>query len=427
MKITVIGAGYVGLITGISFAELGNDVWCLDVDKTKIAQLTDGIPPFYEPGLAELLERNIQAKRLHFSTQPTSIATSEVVFIAVGTPSLPHGDVNLSYVEQSATTIGEHLTAYTVIVNKSTVPVGTGDFVTEIINKHYSGPFDVVSNPEFLREGSAIADSMKPERIVVGGSSPKAMALMQELYKPFDCPILCTDIKTAEIIKYASNAFLATSISFINQISQLCTKVGADVQAVAQGMKLDKRIGKYAFLSAGIGYGGSCFPKDVKGLMQSLRDFHCSHGLLEAVEHINQSQIKLFLDTIHECFPSRRKTTLAVWGLAFKPKTDDMRDAPSLPILQHLLDEGFTIQAYDPEAMENAKKLLPTVTYCENALDTLVDADGLLVLTEWDEFRQINMPEVKSRLNTPILIDGRNIYDSDELTKLGITYKSIGR
>lgn len=427
MNISVIGTGYVGLVTGTCFAELGNTVTCIDIDSEKISLLKRGVAPFYEPGLEELLKRNQQALRLSFTTSFGDISSSTIIFIAVGTPSRPNGDVDLSYVEKVAATIAMHLKQYAVIVNKSTVPVGTGDFVRAIIKKTYSGEFDVVSNPEFLREGSAIEDCLHPDRIVIGTTNHKALVLIQELYKPFNCPLVITNIKTAEIIKYASNAFLATSISFINQISQLCEEVGANVEEVAHGMKLDKRIGKQAFLRAGIGYGGSCFPKDVKGLLQSLKKHRCSLGILEAVETINYTQQQLFLQKINKLFPLLQDKKIAIWGLSFKPKTDDLRDAPSVTIIPALQQAGANIVAYDPVAMHNAKKIFKKVTYAKTATDALTGSDCLVILTDWDEFKQVDKRELKKRLTQPIIIDGRNIYDPEEMKKNGFTYVSIGR
>ena len=429
MKISVIGTGYVGLVTGTCFAESGNEVLSADIDKGKIKTLEDGGVPIYEPGLGELIERNVKEGRLSFTTDVgKAVKFGEVVFIAVGTPPLEDGSADLTYVKNVAHTIAENIDSYKVIVNKSTVPVGTGDIVSEIIKEKYDGEFDVVSNPEFLREGSAVADCLNPDRVVIGNGNPRARRVMTELYKPLNCPILFTDVKSAELIKYASNSLLACEISFINNIANLAEQVGADIEMVSQGMRLDKRIGKQAFLSAGCGYGGSCFPKDVQALIKILKDFDTDASLLAAVENINNSQKISVVKKLKRLLPDLKGKKIAVWGLAFKPRTDDMREAVSLAVVPAILDLGAKISAFDPVAKKEAEKIFKgDIQYTKNPLAAIEGADALVILTEWDEFRQIDKNKIKELLSQPVVIDGRNVFDPKEMQELGFQYLSVGR
>lgn len=428
MKITVIGTGYVGLVQAACLADLGNEVWGIDIDKNKIANLKKGIIPIYEPGLEEIVKRNYKEGRLKFDTNlAPAVKKTEVIFIAVGTPPKNDGQADLSYVEAAAEEIAKNMNGYKLIVNKSTVPIGTGDMVANIVRKYYKGSFDVASNPEFLREGSAVSDFMNPDRVVVGNASEKAKKILTKLYQPLNCPILYTDVKTAEMVKYASNSMLATQISFINSIANICERVGANVEDVAQGMKLDGRIGKRSFLAAGVGYGGSCFPKDVKALIQIARKYDYKFTILDSVEDVNYYQRQALTDKILRALKSPRGKTVAVWGLAFKPKTDDMREAPSIDIIENLQAQNIKIQAYDPVAQEQAKKILKNTTYFSNPYETVRNADALVILTEWDEFKQIDLAKVKKLLHAPLIVDGRNIYDPAEMKKLGFEYISIGR
>jgi UDPglucose 6-dehydrogenase len=430
-KITVIGVGYVGLVTGTCLAELGNEVIGVDIDKRKIDDLTKGIIPIYEQGLEELVKENISQKRLTFTTDTAkAVKDSEVVFIAVGTPPLPDGSVNLDYVRTAAETVAKNMNGYKVIINKSTVPIGTGDVVTKIIKENYKGEFDVVSNPEFLREGTAVIDFMNPDRIVVGTISARAEKILRELYSSFKTDnLVFTDVKTAEMIKYASNAFLATEISFINSIANLCERLGADVEKVSQGMMLDKRIGNKAFLHAGVGYGGSCFPKDVKGLIQISQESGIRFGILEEVENTNEAQKKSLLVKIQKLLGddlSDRQVTL--WGLAFKPHTDDVREAPALEVIRQLLDRGVKVRVFDPIAQKQAEKVLDgTVTYEKDLLKSVEKSDCLVIMTEWPEFRTVDLKEIKKSLKNPCIVDGRNIFDPKNMRKMGFKYISVGR
>lgn len=445
MKITMIGTGYVGLTTGTCLADLGHDVTCLDIDKKKIDNLNSGKIPIYEPGLSDLVKRGVKEKRLFFTTDTKSaVESAQVIFIAVGTPSKENGDVDLTYVESAAATIGKFINKYKVVVDKSTVPVGTGDMVAEIIRRTISAEnkgnekkleFDVVSNPEFLREGRAIKDFMNPDRIVIGVTSTKAKDLMLSIYKGLerpDKPILFTDIRSAEMIKYAANAFLATKISFINEIARLCEKEGADVKMVSRGIGLDERIGP-KFLSAGIGYGGSCFPKDVKGLISTGKSRGVDFKILKAAEAVNVEQREIMIEKIKSVIPKVKGKKIACWGLSFKPNTDDMREAPSVTVIKRLLREGAEIVAFDPVAKEQAEKELVTTTgskpvvFAETPYDALDGADCLVIFTEWDEFRNLDKNKMKELLKSPIIIDGRNIYNPDEMKELGFTYISFGR
>ncbi|CAB5083568.1 UDP-glucose 6-dehydrogenase (EC [Olavius algarvensis associated proteobacterium Delta 3] len=431
MRLTIVGTGYVGLVTGTGFANLGNDVICLDIDEAKVDALQNGVMPIYEPGLEELFRRNVKSGRLQMTTDPAlAIQESDIIFICVGTPTDENLQADLSAVDAVARAIGTHMSQYTIIVNKSTVPVGTADRVRGIIEKTQKEPieFDVVSNPEFLREGAAVKDFENPDRIIIGSDSPRAVDVMNSLYRArerTDKPIMVTDVRSAELIKYASNAMLATRISFMNQLSHLCEKTGADIKAVGRGLGLDKRVGS-RFLQAGVGYGGSCFPKDVKALISTLKQYECEADLFEAVHRINEGQVSAFLSKI-ESVLDVEGSTVAVWGISFKPKTDDIREAPALKIIKRLQERGAIVRACDPAAVENAKQELGNVELLENPYETIRDCDALVVVTEWNEFRNLDMRAVKILLKQPILIDGRNIYDPEEMRDLGFTYVGVGR
>lgn len=432
MKITMIGTGYVGLVTGTCLAGLGNDVICVDIDENKINKLNDGIIPIYEPGLKDLIETNIKEKRISFTTNiQYGIKESDVIFIAVGTPSDDKGNADLSFVCDVAKNIGKYMNKYTVIVDKSTVPVGTSDIVKKIIkeNQKIDIEYDLISNPEFLREGEAIKDFMNPDRIVIGYETEKSRKIMEKIYSGIERtgkPIVYTDIKSAELIKYASNAMLATRISFMNMLAPLCEKVNANIKEVSKGLGLDSRIGP-RFLQAGVGYGGSCFPKDIKALIKTLEENKCDTDLLNAVENINEIQKKCIIPKIKSVLGNLKGKTIAIWGLAFKPKTDDMREAPSIKIIGELQKLGANIKAFDPITENNAKKILKNIEYGNNPYNTIKDCDALVIVTEWDEFRQLDLELVKSLLKTPIIIDGRNIYDPKEMETYGFKYISIGR
>ena len=429
MKIAVVGSGYVGLVTGACFSELGNDVICVDIDEEKIRKLNNDIMPIYEPGLDEIVKRNRKEKRLTFTTDlKEAIAKSEIIFICVGTPPKENGDADLSYVENVARTIADVMDSYKLIVDKSTVPVQTGEKVARTIrayNKH-KVDFDVVSNPEFLREGSAVQDFMHPDRIVVGCESEKAKQMMEKIYSPLKSKILFTDIKSAEIIKHASNSFLATKISFINAVANICELAGADVEKVAEGMGMDKRIGSQ-FLNAGIGYGGFCFPKDAEAFIRISEKLGYDFRLLKATQEINQLQKEHFVKKVEKALWVVKNKTIGILGLAFKPNTDDMRFAPSVDIIGSLQKEGAKIKAYDPEAMEKARQILKNVEYSDNPYDAAKDADALLILTEWNEFKELDMKKLKSLMRHHLVLDGRNIYNPEDIRKEGFTYISIGR
>jgi UDPglucose 6-dehydrogenase len=431
MKLTIAGTGYVGLVSGTGFANLGNDILCFDIDKEKIDSLKKGIIPIYEPGLEELFKRNVEAGRLKFTTDGIkAVQESEIIFICVNTPTNEHQEADLTAVEAVARTIGQHINDYKIVVNKSTVPVGTADLVKRIIKESQNNniEFDVVSNPEFLREGAAVKDFENPDRIIIGSDSKKAEEIMTSLYRSrarTDRPIMITDIKSAEIIKYASNTMLAARISFMNQLSYLCEKTGADIKQVSRGMGLDDRIGP-RFLQAGIGYGGSCFPKDVKALISTLKQNDCDADLFEAINRINEQQKSVVVKKLKSVLDIK-DSTIAVWGISFKPKTDDIREAPSLKIIEELQSMGARIHACDPVAIENAKHVLNNVRFFQNPYETIRDCDALIVATEWNEFRNLDMRAVKILLKNPIVIDGRNIYDLKEMKELGFTYMGIGR
>jgi UDPglucose 6-dehydrogenase len=432
MNIAVIGTGYVGLVVGSCFAESGNDVVCVDNNEKKVADLKKGIIPIYEPGLSDLIERNVRDQRLVFSTDlPSAVKRSQVIFTAVGTPTTPSGAADLSAVYAVATSIGKAMNDYKVIVTKSTVPVGTAEAVQALIQKETSLPFDMVSNPEFLKQGAAVEDFMRPDRIVLGSCSAKAIEILQELYSPFvrtGSPIQIVDIRTAEMVKYAANAFLAARISFMNEISNLCEAVGADVDMVRKGIAADSRIGS-AFLFPGVGYGGSCFPKDTRALIQTGLQFSTPMRILEAVESVNGDQAIRFVNRVIRHFDDKLDgKRFGVWGLSFKPKTNDMRDAPAIPIIERLLTKGASIAAYDPEAMDEARRIFGSrIEFAPNNYECLVGADALLLLTEWQLFRNPNLERMKDLMRSPIVFDGRNIYESGHLREIGFTYFGIGK
>lgn len=436
--ICVIGTGYVGLVTGTCFSDMGNRVTCVDIVPEKVERLKQGILPIYEPGLQEMVERNVRAGRLHFTTSyAEGLANAEFIFIAVNTPTgTNQGGADMSYVERAAQSIAEGLDHYAIIINKSTVPVGSGDVVTRIVNKHLKRPgvrFSVVSNPEFLAEGSAVADFQNPDRVVLGSSDPEAANKVATLYLPLRAPIVITDLYTAEMIKYASNAFLATKISFINEIAQICERLGADVKEVAAGMGHDKRIGKH-FLNAGLGYGGSCFPKDVRALAYMADEAGLHPQLLHAVMDINHDQRRVVMNKLTSILGSLRGCTIGVLGLAFKPNTDDMREAPSTDIIRWVVSQGATVQVYDPVADETGRAELERsgvrmedVTFCKDAYAVAQNADALVVATEWNEFKSLDMVQIREAMNRPIVIDGRNIYEPSLMHSLGFTYRGMGR
>ncbi len=431
MKICVIGTGYVGLVVGTCFSETGNRVTCVDVDEKKIAALKKGEVPIYEPGLEELISRNCEEGRLFFTTElEEAVQKARVCFIAVGTPPGEDGSADLSHVLAVARSIGQAMNGYKVVVNKSTVPVGTAKKVADEIRKHTDCEFDVVSNPEFLKEGAAIDDFMMPDRVVIGSGSERAANVMKELYDPFlrtGKPLLFMDTASAEMTKYAANAMLATRISFMNEMAQICERVGADVNEVRKGIATDSRIG-FPFLFAGIGYGGSCFPKDVRALCNTAREHGYEPRIIEAVEEVNKEQKHVLFDKIRQHYgEDLTGKRFAVWGLAFKPKTDDMREAPSVVLINQLLEAGANVTAFDPEAMEEAKHMLPdAVDYTQNALAALEGADALVLVTEWNEFRQVDVEEVKRLLVEPVLFDGRNIFVPARMRAVGFTYYGIG-
>ncbi|MEK6983818.1 MAG: UDP-glucose/GDP-mannose dehydrogenase family protein [Nanoarchaeota archaeon] len=429
MKIAVAGAGYVGLVTAACFSELGNDVVCIDTDEQKISKLNSDIIPIYEPWLSDIVLRNKKENRLEFTSDlRQAIKKSEVIFICVGTPPKENGEADLSYVENVARTIAEAMDSYKLVVEKSTVPVETGEKVARTIRAYNAGKvdFDVVSNPEFLREGCAVNDFMHPDRIVIGTESERAKKIMQEIYEPLKSPIIFTDIKSAEIIKHASNSFLATKISFINAIANICELAGADIEKVADGMGFDKRIGR-DFLNAGIGYGGFCFPKDADAFIRISEKLGYDFRLLKAVQDVNKQQKNHFVKKIEKALWVVKGKTIGVFGLAFKPNTDDMRFAPSIDIIEELQREGAKIKAYDPEAMRKAQEILHDIVYCSNPYDAAKDADALVVLTEWNEFKELELKKLKSLMKHPLIIDGRNIYNPKNLKKEGFAYISIGR
>jgi len=432
MKIAVVGTGYVGLVTGTCLAETGNTVTCVDIDQNKVAKLKSGVVTIYEPGLTTIFERNIKQNRLFFTSNlEEGIRDARIIFLALPTPPGDDGTADLKYVLKVADDLGPLLKDYTVIVDKSTVPVGTSEKVRNAIAKKSKVDFDVVSNPEFLREGVAVEDFMKPERVVVGTNSPKAQKIMEELYTPFvrqGNPVIFMDERSAELTKYAANSFLATKISFMNEIANLCERLGADVDAVRKGIGSDSRIGK-RFLFPGIGYGGSCFPKDVQALARSANEANYDFKILNAVMEVNDFQRLKLIDKIKEHFNGQLKgKTIAVWGLAFKPHTDDIREAPSLYNIEKLLDEGAAIKVHDPEAMDNVQKMMgEKIKYYPTPYEAAEGADAILIATEWPEFRSPDFEKLSSILKNKVIFDGRNLYDVNSMKQLGFTYISIGR
>jgi len=432
MRICVIGTGYVGLAAGTCLAEMGNDVICVDKDTKKLAKLEKGIAPIYEPGLEELIKVNIAEGRLSFTSNlDMAVKKSLVCFIAVGTPQGDDGSADLSAVYEAVESIAKSMNEYKVIVDKSTVPVGTAEKVTEIMKKNTNFEFDVVSNPEFLKQGAAVEDFLKPDRVVIGSNSKKATEIMQDLYSPFlrtGNPVIIMDVKSAEMTKYAANSFLAVKISYANQIANICEKVGADVEMVRVGMCSDSRIGS-KFLFPGLGYGGSCFPKDVKAMINIAKEFGCGYNLLESADEVNKEQRQIFIRKIIKRVGEDLKgKTIAIWGLAFKPKTNDMREAPSVTIIEALLARGAKIVVFDPKAMESAKEIFgKQINYAENAYGAIKEADCLVILTEWNEFRRPDFDKVNELLKTPLIFDGRNLYDKKRLKAKGIEYFSVGK
>lgn len=429
-KICVVGTGYVGLVTGTCFADLGNEVTCLDVDPERINKLLNGEMPIYEPGLEQIVVQNVRSGRLHFSTDyPEALKGAEFAFIAVGTPSGTDGEADLQYVRSAAEAIADNVNWPIVVINKSTVPVGTGDWVAEVINQRRGGSpleFSVVSNPEFLREGSAISDFMNPDRVVLGSLNRNAAEKVSVLYQPLRCNIMITDLRTAEMIKYASNAFLATRISFINEIANICEALGADVTEVSRGMGLDKRIGP-SFLDAGLGWGGSCFPKDVKALEHMAVLHGTQPQLLQAVMEINRNQRRRAVMKLRKSLGSLNEKTIGILGLAFKPNTDDIRESPALEIIHLLQNEGAHVKAYDPQAEETASKVINNVKLCENAYEVAEGADALVLATMWNEFKQLDFSRIYKIMKHPILLDGRNLWDAEPLRALGFKYIGVGR
>lgn len=431
MRICVIGTGYVGLVAGACLADMGNDVICVDNNADKIEKLQNAIIPIYEPGLEELIKVNTSENRLHFTVDIASaVQKSEVCFIAVGTPQGEDGSADLQYVFQVAESIAKSMNGYKVIVDKSTVPVGTAEKVTKIIKDNTDYDFDVVSNPEFLKQGNAVDDFLSPDRVIIGSNSSKASAIMQEIYSPFfrtGNRIIVMDVKSAEMTKYASNSFLAVKISFMNEIANLCEKVGADAEMVRVGMSTDSRIGN-KFLFPGLGYGGSCFPKDVKALVKTGSENGCEMSIIKSADVVNKKQRQYFIDKIIKTFGEDLSgKTFAVWGLAFKPKTNDMREAPAITIINALLEKGAKVQAYDPKAMESAEFIFgDKISYAKTSYDALKNSDALLLLTEWNEFRHPDFDLIKELLKTPIIFDGRNQYNRSRIESRGFEYICVG-
>ncbi len=431
MKLTIIGSGYVGLTTGACFAEVGHHVVCVDNNEAKVKTLLEGKIPIFEPGLEPMVRKNVASKRLRFTTSTEEgVDHGEVLFIAVPTPPQADGSVDLSFIEKVAREIAQYLDSYRVIVDKSTVPVKTGERVAQTIRR-YAKPgveFDVISNPEFLREGSAVEDLMKPDRIVIGGNSDRALATMQKVYEPFVAPVLVTDINSAELIKHAANSFLALKISYINAVSEICEAAGADVLKVADGIGTDKRIGR-SFLDAGLGYGGSCFPKDIAAFIAIADQLGAPFTLLKEVEAINRRQFDRFMASIREALWVLKEKNLAVWGLSFKPNTDDVRCSVAINIVEQLVAEGANVTVYDPKAMEKAKELPvgSKLKFADSALAAAKGAEALIIATEWPEFAAVNLEELRDTMRTPLIFDGRNIFDPGEAANLGFQYRGIGR
>jgi len=431
MRIAVIGTGYVGLVLGTCLAETGNSVFCVDIDEDKVKRLRAGEVPIYEPGLEELIQRNVAEERLSFGTElEASVRAARVVFIAVGTPQDEDGSADLRHVLGVARAIGQAMNGYKVVVTKSTVPVGTNDRVRQEIAAHTTHEFDVVSNPEFMKEGAAIDDFMKPDRVVIGSTSKRAIDLMTEIYSPFvrtGKPILVMDPRSAEMTKYAANAMLATRISFMNEMARICEVVGADVSEVRKGIATDERIGS-AFLFPGAGYGGSCFPKDVRALVRTAQAHGYTARIVDAVEQVNEAQKHVLFAKVQRHFGGELAGRhIAVWGLAFKPRTDDMREAPSLVLIEALLAAGATVTAFDPEAMQEAKRRLgDSIGYAASALEAVEGADALVLVTEWNEFRHADLDEIRARLKNPVVFDGRNIFNPERMRGHGFVYEGIG-
>ncbi|MFH1283607.1 MAG: UDP-glucose/GDP-mannose dehydrogenase family protein [bacterium] len=428
-KVAIVGTGYVGLVTGSCLAEIGHKVLCIDNNTEKINQLKKSIIPIYEPGLKKIVEKNSRRGRLSFSTSiKEGVSQADIIFIAVNTPPREDGSADLSFVETVAREIALSMKSYKIIVEKSTVPVETGSWVETTIKRSITKnvQFDVVSNPEFLREGCAINDFLKPDRIVIGVKTKKAEKIMKELYRPIKAPLIITDIKSAEIIKHASNSFLATKISFINSVANICERVGADVKKVAVGMGLDKRINP-SFLNAGVGYGGSCFPKDVSAFYWISKKLGYDFKILQAVKNVNENQKKHFMTVLEETIWNLKEKTVGVLGLSFKPDTDDLRNAPALEIIKKILDLGARIKVYDPVCMDKVKIIFPEIEYCKNIYECAADCDCLLLITEWDEFKKMDIKKIKKIMKTPVLLDGRNIFEPKSMKKLGFIYKGIGR
>jgi UDPglucose 6-dehydrogenase len=432
MNICVIGTGYVGLVTGSCFAEFGLNVSCVDNDEQKIALLQKGTSPIFEPGLDEMVKRNLREGRLVFTTEiDKAVEKSLVIFIAVGTPPKKDGSVDMTYIDEVARKIGENLNGYKVIATKSTVPVGTGERIRKVIQQYERKKvnFDIVSNPEFLREGAAIEDFMRPNRVVIGAASEQAMAIMKDLYSPLyliEAPFVITNIETAEMIKYASNAFLATKVSFINEIANICEKVGADVNVVARGMGLDQRIGS-KFLHAGPGYGGSCFPKDTLGIAKIAEKHGYRFEIVRSVMKVNEKQKERMVAKVKEALGNLKGKTIAVLGLSFKPNTDDMREAPSLKIISSLQREGAKIRAYDPKAMEVARKIFKKIEYGKDPYDVAKGSDALLIITEWNQFRNLDLKRLQKMMKSPVFLDFRNIYEPAKMREMGFKYFAVGR
>lgn len=428
-RVGIIGVGYVGLVTGACLAEVGHQVYGIDSNTAKIDMLHRGEVPIYEPGLDALIKKNMAEGRLAFGTDTAEcVKRSDILFICVNTPPKENGQADLRYVELAARSIAQAMDGYRILVDKSTVPVHTGAKVRETIKRHNKAglEFDIVSNPEFLREGSAVQDALKPDRIVVGVTSKRAARIMRELYEPFGAPIIVTDIESAEIIKHACNSFLAMKISFINSIASICEAAGANIDKVVEGMALDARIGG-RFLQAGIGYGGSCFPKDVSAFIHISQELGYDFEILKAVEKVNAAQRTRFIKKIEETLWVVGDKTIGVLGLAFKPNTDDMRNAPSIDVIQTLQKEGAKVRAYDPVAMPNARRIFEGVEFCKDPYEVAHGADALVIVTEWDEFKQLDLERVRALLNQPVIIDGRNVFDPARMDELGFIYKSVGR
>ena len=432
MHIAVIGSGYVGLVTGACFAEFGVDVTCVDVDAEKITRLASGEIPIYEPGLEQLVEKNTHAGRLHFTTDiKSAVEHALVIFLAVGTPPKDDGSADLSYVDAAARSVAEYMNGYKVIVTKSTVPIGTGEHLRRLIREHQKTRtnFGIVSNPEFLREGAAIDDFMRPDRVVIGSRDEEAIAIMRDLYRPLyliEAPFVITSLEAAELTKYAANAFLATKISFINEIANLCDRIGCDVHDVARAIGMDRRIGS-KFLHPGPGYGGSCFPKDTRALVAVAHEYDCDVAIVNAVIEVNERQRAAMVPKIEKLVGDVRGKTIAVFGLAFKPNTDDIRESPAIDIIHGLLERGASVRAFDPVAMPVAAKILPNITYADDEYAAVTGADALVFVTEWNQFRALNMKRVRDLMRSPKIADLRNIYEPADMREFGFDYVGVGR